>query len=144
GEGAKCRYRHIPRGTTPRRGDVRDGEREARSGPAVLATTPAPVSFQRKEHAMQSTAKRRQVKGECRISRQVILLRLITANVPGLIEVTASGTTSRYTVRRMKSQIGGRAFELSKVGAGPDDDGPYHVLVNGNNSHCPCRGNARF
>ena len=66
---------------------------------------------------MQTTAKRPRVKGEARISRQVILLRLITANIPGLIEVTASGQTSRYLVRRIPSSIGGRAFELAKVDA---------------------------
>src|SRR5262245_38613419 len=71
-----------------------------------------------------STKQRRLVKPVAPILRQVILLRPLTGNTPGLLQVTASGTTSRYTVRRMASGIGGRAFELAKQGEDPGDRGP--------------------
>jgi hypothetical protein len=92
---------------------------------------------------MQSTKQRRPVKPVAPILRQVILLRPITGNSPGLIQVTASGTTSRYTVRRMASGIGGRAFELAKQNEDPGD-GPYHILVDGDHSQCECRGWLRY
>jgi hypothetical protein len=80
----------------------------------------------------------------CKVNRQIILLRPVAPGRPGLVQITASGQTARYTVRNMASGIGGRAFELAKVGAGPTDDGPYHVLCDGEASICHCKGFFRF
>jgi hypothetical protein len=83
---------------------------------------------------------------ECRVLRQV---RLVRAGGPGqpwsAVEITTGKETALYAVKAIRSEIGGRAFELVKQGEVEDGEGGwYHVLVDDENTTCDCKGFLRW
>jgi hypothetical protein len=65
-------------------------------------------------------------------------------NGAAVVRITVGRLPADYLVEPIPSEIGGRAFRLSKVG--PDADGEvYHVLLTGDprQDACGCKGFAR-
>jgi hypothetical protein len=64
-----------------------------------------------------------------------------TAGGTGVVRIAVGKASTDYTLRKFRSEVGGRAFELAK--AGPDADGEvYHVHLTGDprQDSCSCKG----
>jgi hypothetical protein len=59
----------------------------------------------------------------------------------GVVRITAGRVSADYALRPIPSQIGGRAFELTKLGLLADGE-CYHVRLTGDarQDSCDCRG----
>ncbi len=66
-------------------------------------------------------------------TRFIRLLRAPTEHDAGLLAVTAKGNTSFYVFREIPCAIGGRGFEMHRLGLGS----VYHVRV-GKQTDCSC------
>jgi hypothetical protein len=82
----------------------------------------------------------------CKVSRQV---RLLVAASPGqpwaAVEITTGKDTAVYAVKPVRSDIGGRGFEVVKQGeVDLGESGWYQVLVHGEESACTCKGHLRW
>jgi hypothetical protein len=84
---------------------------------------------------------------ECKVLRQV---RLVEAAGPGqpwsAVEITAGKDTDLYAVKPIRSEVGGRGFEVVKQGeVERGESGWYNVLLDGPvNSCCSCPGHERW
>jgi hypothetical protein len=63
----------------------------------------------------------------------------------GVVRITVGTASTDYAVREFKSDLGGRAFELTKLGLESDGE-VYHTLLTGNahTDSCTCKGFARW
>jgi hypothetical protein len=62
----------------------------------------------------------------------------------GVVRITVGMVSTDYTLREFRSDVGGRAFELVKIGL-EADGACYHVRLTGNGRQdsCDCKGFAR-
>ena len=63
----------------------------------------------------------------------------------GVVRIVVGAASTYYALREIRSDVGGRAFELTKLG--PEADGEvYHVLLTGNarTDTCTCKGFCRW
>ena len=65
--------------------------------------------------------------------RCIRLLRAPSADDVGLLAITTRGKTAFYVFKEIVSAIGGRGFEMHRLGMGP----VYHVRV-GTPKECTC------
>jgi hypothetical protein len=92
------------------------------------ATTPAPA---------------RQRKPRAKPARSIRLV-VPPAGGTGVVRVRVGKQSADYSVREFRSDLGGRAFELVKLGLEADGE-VYHVRLTGDprQDSCDCRGFAR-
>jgi hypothetical protein len=72
-------------------------------------------------------------------------IRLVVppAGGTGVVRVHVGKVSTDYSVREFRSEVGGRAFELVKLGLEADGE-VYHVRLTGNGQDsCDCRGFVR-
>jgi hypothetical protein len=84
---------------------------------------------------------------ETKIGRQVVLVEAASPGQPwAAVQITSGKDTALYAVKPIRSDIGGRGFEVVKQGeVEAGESGYYHVLVDGPaNSYCSCRGCERL
>ena len=62
----------------------------------------------------------------------------------GVVRITVGNQSADYSLREFRSDVGGRAFELVKLGLEADGE-CYHVRLTGDvrQDSCDCRGYAR-
>jgi hypothetical protein len=90
-----------------------------------------------------ATAPARQRKPRTKPARSIRLV-VPPGDGTGVVRLTVGKQSTDYTLREFRSDVGGRAFELAKVGL--DADGEcYHVRLTGDvrQDSCDCRGHAR-
>ena len=91
------------------------------------ATTPAPAR-QRRQRAKPARS---------------IRLVVPPAGGTGVVRVRVGRQSADYSLREFRSDVGGRAFELAKLGLEGDGE-CYHVRLTGNGQDsCDCRGFVR-
>jgi hypothetical protein len=72
-------------------------------------------------------------------SRLIGWLTPPTADAPGVLRIVKDHNETRYEAQEIPCDLGGRAFELSKLD-GADLGEVYHVLLKGRESSCTCKG----
>jgi hypothetical protein len=85
-----------------------------------------------------------QTGGRVKPARSIRLVVAPSAGGAGVVRIAVGRLAADYLLQPIPSEIGGRAFQLSKVG--PEADGEvYHVLLTGDprQDSCGCKGFAR-
>ncbi len=90
-----------------------------------------------------ATAPARQRKPRAKHERRIGLLVRPDGGT-GVVRIAVRSVSADYTLREFKSGVGGRAFELAKVGPAADGE-VYHVRLTGaaRQDSCDCRGFVR-
>jgi hypothetical protein len=90
-----------------------------------------------------ATAPARQRKPRAKPAR---FIRLVVppAGGTGVVRIVVGKQSTDYSLREFASDVGGRAFELAKLGLEADGE-VYHVRLTGDGRQdsCDCRGYAR-
>jgi hypothetical protein len=90
---------------------------------------------------------RRRKAPEAKIARQVVLVEAAGPGQPwAAVQITNGRDTDLYAVKAIRSEIGGRGFEVVKQGeVEVGDTGYYSVLIDTpENSYCSCPGCERW
>jgi hypothetical protein len=90
-----------------------------------------------------ATASTRQRKPRAKPARSIRLV-IPPAGGTGVIRITVAQQSTDYSVREFRSEVGGRAFELAKLGLTADGE-VYHVRLTGDprQDSCDCKGFVR-
>lgn len=92
---------------------------------------------------MTATASRtRKYIPTCQRDRKAVVLCWSPITGVGCVRVTSEGKDERYHLAELAHDFPGRCFHVKKDGS--EEESNYDVNVNGKQSHCDCRGNARW
>src|SRR5690348_5188116 len=64
--------------------------------------------------------------------------KVLTIGTRTVLAITDKGKTTFYGVESIKSQLGGRGFQLSKADDGDGEPAEYETLIDGKHSTCSC------